>query len=246
LLFFCSDPAPPAISPLSLHDALPISTYSYADVLNNRLPPTSLQGKILFVGATAAGLGDFLPTPLSGLAAPMPGVEVHAAIFQGLRNGSLITPLATPWQALLSLLWVALPILLFPRLTPAQNLALILGLQGALVVVSALLLTYVSVWFAPAAAMTILLMAYPLWSWRRLASLNRFLNQELQRLSQEPTLRAPDQQPQLEDWYRQLVELLQPDRHALFLNDRLLTGSTPSLAPRQDLTAGRWLDLQGE
>src|SRR5690606_41830848 len=83
LLFFCSDPAPPAISPLSLHDALPISTYSYADVLNNRLPPTSLQGKILFVGATAAGLGDFLPTPLSGLAAPMPGVEVHAAIFQG-------------------------------------------------------------------------------------------------------------------------------------------------------------------
>src|SRR5690606_24501131 len=28
-----------------------IATYSYADVLNNRLPPTSLQGKILFVGA---------------------------------------------------------------------------------------------------------------------------------------------------------------------------------------------------
>ena len=223
-----------------------ITTYSYADVLNGRLPANSLQNKILFVGATAAGLGDFLPTPLSGLAAPMPGVEVHAAIFQGLRTGSLISPLATPWQIFISLLWVALPILLFPRLTPAQNLALILGLQGALVGASTLLLTQLSVWFAPAATMAVLLMAYPLWSWRRLASLNRFLNQELQRLSQEPTLQAADQPPRLENWYRQLLELLQPDRHALFLDDRLIRGSTPALAPRQDLPTGHWLDLGDE
>ena len=40
-----------------------IPRISYVDVLNGAVPAEALTGKTVFVGATAAGLGDFLTTP---------------------------------------------------------------------------------------------------------------------------------------------------------------------------------------
>jgi signal transduction histidine kinase/CHASE2 domain-containing sensor protein len=61
-------------------------TYSFAEVLDGRVPPQSLRGKYVLVGATAATLGDHLATPFvhgDGAAGQqhgelMPGVEVLA------------------------------------------------------------------------------------------------------------------------------------------------------------------------
>ena len=53
-----------------------------------------LQGKVVFVGATAEDLHDSKPTPLSR-GTPMPGVEIHANIARGLLSGDRLVPLGT-------------------------------------------------------------------------------------------------------------------------------------------------------
>lgn len=59
---------------------------SAADVLKGRLPPGSLQGKIILVGTTAPGLKDLRATPVGG---SYPGVEVHANLIAGMLDGNL-------------------------------------------------------------------------------------------------------------------------------------------------------------
>lgn len=58
--------------------------YSFVDVLNGRIPVEELQGKILFLGATALGIYDMRVTPFSG---NTPGVELHATIADNIISG---------------------------------------------------------------------------------------------------------------------------------------------------------------
>jgi adenylate cyclase len=51
--------------------------YSFADVMNGRIPAEQLKGKLLFVGATALGIYDMRVTPFHG---NTPGVELHATV----------------------------------------------------------------------------------------------------------------------------------------------------------------------
>ena len=54
---------------------------SLADVLNERVPPESLKGRIALVGATAPGLLDLRATPVESV---YPGVEIHANLITGI------------------------------------------------------------------------------------------------------------------------------------------------------------------
>ena len=58
-----------------------------ADVLAGRVPPDRLKGHIVFIGASAAGLGDIKPAPIVGA---MPGVEIQASLLQTLVSGSIL------------------------------------------------------------------------------------------------------------------------------------------------------------
>jgi adenylate cyclase len=58
-----------------------------ADVLAGKVPPERLQGHIVFIGASAAGLGDIKPAPIVGT---MPGVEIQASLLQTLVSGSIL------------------------------------------------------------------------------------------------------------------------------------------------------------
>ena len=49
--------------------------YSMADVLDGKVPPSTFNGKIVFVGATALAIGDLRNTPFPGV---YMGVELHA------------------------------------------------------------------------------------------------------------------------------------------------------------------------
>lgn len=55
--------------------------YSATDVLNNKIPKSELQGKIIFVGTSATGLGDLKSTAIQN---PFPGVEIQATIANGI------------------------------------------------------------------------------------------------------------------------------------------------------------------
>jgi adenylate cyclase len=57
-----------------------------ADLLAGRLPAGSLQGQLVLVGATAAGLDTRYATPVG---ARYPAIEVHATLLSGLLDGRL-------------------------------------------------------------------------------------------------------------------------------------------------------------
>lgn len=61
--------------------------FSFADVVNGRVAPELLKGKVLFVGATALGVYDMRVTPFHG---NTPGVEVHATIADNIISGRYI------------------------------------------------------------------------------------------------------------------------------------------------------------
>jgi adenylate cyclase len=61
--------------------------FSFSDVVNGRVDPALLKGKVLFVGATALGIYDMRVTPFHG---NTPGVEVHATIADNIISGRFI------------------------------------------------------------------------------------------------------------------------------------------------------------
>ena len=164
---------------------------AYAQVLDGEFLADTFRDKTVFIGVTATGLGDMLPTPVSGFDQPMSGVEINVNIFDALRQGLIIQPL-DPWiRWSLSTVLALIPVFLFPRLSPRGALLSALALLTATLGLSTVLLAKAQLWFPPAAAFAPLLLAYPVWSWRRLEYASRFLTLELQRLRDEPTLISP-------------------------------------------------------
>lgn len=155
---------------------------SYVDVIDGRIGPAAVAGKTVIVGATAIGLGDFFPTPVSADALPMAGVEVQANIWWGLRSGTLIRELPTRIAALFSVLLALIPLLWLPRLMPSTALFASLLWMGAPVALSVGALSVLKLWFPPAGVVLSALFAYPLWSWQRLESARRYLDFELREL----------------------------------------------------------------
>ena len=93
--------------------------YSMADVIQKKIPADNFRGKIVFVGATATGLGDLKPTPFAGT--DYPGVEIHANIIDNLLHGNFLQRGAK--QQLLDvivILLVGIPLGIFMALVPPR------------------------------------------------------------------------------------------------------------------------------
>jgi len=194
-------------------------TYSYLDVLLDQVPAEVFRDKTVLVGATAAGLGDVIPTPVSQLNTPMSGVELHANAYSSLMTQSAIKPIAPLWTYLLTFAFILIPILVFPRLKPtyvmpstAILVLLVLGFSYGLLV-------YDHSWFPPINSVLGVLIAYPLWSWQRMRHLNSFLSNELERLTKEPAIgfRKLRQHP-VEKVFLSLLPLLKPKHYLLIKN----------------------------
>lgn len=160
-------------------------TLSYAQVLTGRYTPGLFKDKIVLVGATAAGLGDRLPTPVSGLSEPMPGVEFHANALEAFRQGTLVKNISQETGMFITMLLSVLPVFLLARLSPRMGI-LTSVLLLVLVTGVALALPHVAgIWFAPSGALLAILIAYPVWSWRRLEVASRFLDREIRHLTHD-------------------------------------------------------------
>ncbi len=127
-----------------------------------------LRGRYVLIGATAAGVGESLATPVSGRHRPMSGVELNANVLAGLAQNIVVEPLSPGAQLGCALLFSLLPALIYPHCRPrtallAYGALLLLGM-----VASVALLQLTHWWFAPAATLVVLATSYPLWSWRRL------------------------------------------------------------------------------
>jgi len=161
------------------------TTYSYIDVLRGKVPADAFRYKYVLVGAAASGLGDMFATPVSEQSRLMPGVEVVAHVLDGRLSGVRIQPAAPALNTLFNLVPVACALLVLLLAGPFVAL-----LSSAALAIATLLLSVALPWwlgwqFAPAAALTGLVLAYPLWSWRRLSAAANFLRLEMERLQRE-------------------------------------------------------------
>jgi signal transduction histidine kinase len=159
----------------------------YVSVLRGEVPDAFFTNKYVLIGATALGMADAYPTPVSGTLGSMPGIEINAHILASVLDGDDIR-IAPRWKTVLfNVLPVFMALVGYLLLSPRRSLmatsAWLLITLGA----SFLALRF-GVWIPPAAAILVLIVSYPLWSWRRLEAAITYLGQEFTRLDREPHL----------------------------------------------------------
>ncbi|MBI2249205.1 MAG: CHASE2 domain-containing protein [Brevundimonas diminuta] len=155
-------------------------TLSFADVLSGETPAAFLKDRLVLVGATAPGLGDRYATPATPHGELRPGVEVQAALLQTLIEGGGPRSLSPAWVLILSLLPLGLLVAGFLVLRPAANMALGAGLIVVTLIAAATAFLAGGLWLPPSAAVAGLALAYPLWSWRRLAAASAYMQSEVE------------------------------------------------------------------
>lgn len=154
-------------------------TISYVHVLNGNFEPGIFKDKIVLVGATALGMNDLLSTPVSGLGQPMSGVEFHANVIQSIRKQGLITHVQT-WLSVLFVVVIALlPLIWIPKVNALTGFLVTLAYMAVAGIFLALLPKWFGIWIPPSGAIIPILVAYPIWSWRKLEAAQRFLDEEL-------------------------------------------------------------------
>lgn len=163
----------------------PAGSYAFAPasaVMAGEVPASALRGKIVLVGATAPGLGDTFPVPTPA-GSVMSGVELQANLAQAIVENRFVRPAAPALGLGIGALAVAILFLGFWRLRPTMCLVLGLLLIGLLILGAYFATLWQLRWFAPFPAILALVVAYPLWGWRRLAAVSAFLGQKAARLA---------------------------------------------------------------
>ncbi len=167
---------------------LPVGSFTelpVAELLAAENPPEFLRDTIVFIGATAQGMGDRYSVA-AGNVGLMSGVETQANLVNTLMSQSWIETVPA-WIALaIGALAIFLLFTGFRLLSPRASFMLTLGLAAFIAVLSLAALLAGKLWFAPAATVIVLLFAYPFWSWRRLTYVSSYLEQEAARLFEEP------------------------------------------------------------
>ena len=165
-----------------------IERVSYLDVLRGAVPPERLAGRYVLVGMTATGLGDTVATPVNRQHHAMPGVEVLAHTLHTLRSGDTVRPLSPLEGATLSAALVLALLAGIERLGAGRG-ALVLAVGSVpLVVGISLAALGAGVWWSPVPWGLAAVLAYPLWSWRRLQQAVDALDAEIGLLGPEAGL----------------------------------------------------------
>ena len=158
----------------------PFITVSAGDILGGQIP-ASLQGKNVLVGFGPSDLGDRIPTPVSGQV-PMPGVEVHANLLEGVLAGRTIRHAGFVPQLVLLLIYsLGSTLLVLQRpgwLSIWIPMGLLFGVYGA----GFLLFKNRGILLAFGPLVCAALLAVPLAQLQDLLIVNRALNRGLQQL----------------------------------------------------------------
>ena len=122
---------------------------SAAEVLDGRVDPDAIRGKVVLVGITGLGMLDFKTTPMGQ---QVPGVEVHAQVVENLFNGvSLVRPDdAALIEGAILLACAAIVIVFVPRMGAIASVNLLLGLVASMAAAGFLLFRMGSALFDPA------------------------------------------------------------------------------------------------
>jgi CHASE2 domain-containing sensor protein/serine phosphatase RsbU (regulator of sigma subunit) len=108
---------------------------SAVDVLEGRVDPDRIRGRLVLVGVSGIGLSDYHQTPL-GVA--MPGTEIQAQLLENILGGTLLMrPAWAPaFEAALFLLLGTMLVLATPTWRPASSAMLAVGCFAAPLVIT--------------------------------------------------------------------------------------------------------------
>jgi adenylate cyclase len=106
------------------HD--PQQFISVKELLEGRVGPARIAGKLAFIGTSAVGFNDLKPTPVHGA---MPGVEIHGQILESALTGSVLDrPSYATVSELVVAVLVSAGIIVF---VPIVSASIVLGMGGA-------------------------------------------------------------------------------------------------------------------
>jgi adenylate cyclase len=102
---------------------------SAKDVLDGRVAPDRIAGKIILIGTSAIGLLDIKTTPVDPV---MPGVEVHAQVIEAALTGSLLSyPFYAKLVEMIAAFLVGVGIVIFAPMIGALPLLILGACVGA-------------------------------------------------------------------------------------------------------------------
>jgi len=107
---------------------------SYADILDGKIDPADLRGKLVIVGATAIELGDDAAVPIYG---SLPGVTLQALAYEAIVQNRMVQRSSPAVTWIVALLLAALAGSRFSRWSWRRSLACVLAGGVALVGISA-------------------------------------------------------------------------------------------------------------
>jgi CHASE2 domain-containing sensor protein/signal transduction histidine kinase len=159
----------------------------YVAVLRGEVPSAFFKDKYVLVGTTAQGMADSFTTPVTSNLGAISGIEINANILASLLDGRSITKVNYLITMLICISVILFTLSSFLFLSPRGAL-----LTSFILFISLLVLSFVLLmkghWLPPSAALIMLVIAYPLWSWRRLEATISFLGEEFILLNNEPHL----------------------------------------------------------
>ncbi|PID41976.1 MAG: hypothetical protein CSB48_12615 [Proteobacteria bacterium] len=154
------------------------TTYSYVDVLENRVPASTFDDKYVLVGVTATGLSDAVSTPASPSHQLMPGIELNANILSGLLAGIIRTDMATTWASALTFLQVLVILPLIVLLPGRFGIATTTAGLAVALVLPFVMISLTQQWYPPVQAMLSIVLIWPLWLLRQ-NKVEKRINDEL-------------------------------------------------------------------
>lgn len=169
--------APPSTAIVRYSSRGAIRSISASAVLMGSAPAEFFQDAIVFVGATSPGLGDRYSVP-SHAGRILTGVEMQAHLTSAILGGDLIERAGQALSLAVQILAIVILFASFWRLSPRVALIVALSLVSGLFVISFAALMAFNLWLPVGGALLAIVIAYPLWGWRRLASVSRFLESE--------------------------------------------------------------------
>ncbi len=135
--------------------------FSAVDVINGRVDPAELRGKIVLVGTTAPGLLDLRATPVDPV---YPGVEVHANMIAGILDDNIKQKPAYVIAAEFSGLLLAglVMALLLPLLSPLRSTIVTIVVLLAVLATNVALFHYGHLVLPLASGLTMILLLFTL------------------------------------------------------------------------------------
>lgn len=108
---------------------------SATDVLAGKVPNESIQGKIIFIGTSATGLGDLKATAIEN---PYPGVEIQASIASGILDDEFSYRPAWTYGAnlILTIIFGIISSIAFPYMGPRSLGAVVVIVPAALLMIN--------------------------------------------------------------------------------------------------------------